>query len=174
MKLRRLVMMCVLVLLALAMVVVPVAAKKNVATITFRMYDYNEVYTPPLGVPTGSIIFYYGVGDGTIADFVASDPTISLSGAQLHTEFQAPCHPTTGTCPVPGKFRIVDAADPQSGFEGNNNMRPWVDLVKWPNAGYWYFKGTGFGKYKHMSIEFSTYGWVPWPDRVFEGTISWS
>jgi len=166
-------MTCALVLIVVAVVVVPVSAKKNSATITFKMYDYVEVYTPPEGIPKGSIIKFYGVGDGTITDFVSSDPSVTLEGARLHTEFSASWHGPDGKCPVPGKFRIVDPQDPNSGFEGNNNMFPQVDLAKWPDAGYWYGKGTGFGKYAHMSIEFSTFAWVEWPDRIFEGVISW-
>lgn len=167
MKLRKLSMLCVLVLLATAMVVAPVQAGKTVTPFTFE-FDWDTAVITEVRTYTG--VMFHSDWSMT-AIMISTEPKVG--SGELFMELQGailPDHPHSlpeclkgAGCwgPGPGTFRIVvppSTGQPESGWEGTVRLNPWADPSKWPNSGLVTFTGNGFGLYKNMHITFTSNG----------------
>jgi hypothetical protein len=145
MKLRRLALMCVLLLLAMAMTVVPVQAGKKATDFTFTL-DQEQV-TSWEQRQTGAI-WHYTIG----LSYVIVGGGNKLDGGILNITFKttdrSSCsidvcpHWTSG--PWHAKWQITNPSKPGTGWEGTGVSRPGTQFFT--------FTGKGFGEYQKMHI----------------------
>jgi hypothetical protein len=181
MKIRRCVSVCTMVLLAMALMVVPVSAGKTVTPIAFKWSNLTSVDCPPDDWPLTGMVQHFGCTIVAVVTSVGDDMrlnnavlTESIKGA---TALKNP-HPNPtggGWGAVTGNWRIVTSAPgaPESGWAGELHCNPWSDPIKWPDAGVVRYHGTGFGIYKNTSIDFSGFAppTVAWNDVLWQGEI---
>jgi hypothetical protein len=181
MKLRKLSMMCALVLLT-AVLVVPVSAGKTVTPIAFKWSNLVSVVCPPEDWPLTGKVQHFGCTIGAVLKSYGDD--MRLDGASLTESIKGATslsnpHPNPtggGWGAVTGNWRIVASAPgvSESGWSGVLNCNPWSDPLKWPDAALVRYHGTGFGIYKNTSIDFSGFAppTVAWGDVLWQGEIS--
>jgi hypothetical protein len=163
MKLRKIAIICSLVILALCMMVVPVAAGKLVKYFTWQPNGDPTTWTwvtKETGVTTHWII--------TIEGTVMSDiPELNNGTYHIDADCSTRVNPNPngdsglwGSCR--SKWRIDTAAGvaQDSGFEGVSSALPMAMSDKFPRGALEHASGTGFGAYKNMSIKFGGELWV--------------
>jgi hypothetical protein len=177
MKLRKLAIVVTMVLLAIAMVVVPVQAGKPGAGMPFTFKIVNVSYPGWEESTTGKVLHYCVTVNATV--LVLSGDT-RLDGGRLTwivkglIAYSNPQGGESGWGPVNGTWRIDTSAlgEPASGWEGTFHLGPWQDPLKWPNVMVPVFTGSGFGIYKNTHIRFSGYSPFPFEGREFAGEFS--
>jgi hypothetical protein len=177
MKLRRITMVCWLVLLVTAVLVVPVSAGKTVTPISF-VFNTTIYGECPVWTQTGNVVHWEcsfvldlkSLGADMRLDGAIFTETIKGASLLQHPQFD---FGGAGWGAVEGKWRIVTSApgDTTSGWEGVVSCGPWTDPAKWPNAYIVRYSGTGFGIYKNTRITFSGFS-PPGAPVVWQGEIS--
>ena len=181
MKMRKLSMLCALVLLAAAVLVLPVQAGRTVTPFTFQQTGVTVDF--PYYVVTGAIDHLVMVMQGTV---VSTEPR--LNGGTLTSVLHGvgvypnPHNVIGGSSwgPIPGTWQIITTGPgvPPSGWEGICQVHPWSYPAKSPDVMVVRATGNGFGAYKGTHIEWSYR--FPWPFNgpadlelvVFSGEIS--
>jgi hypothetical protein len=148
MKIRRLLLVSTMVLLAMAMVVVPVQAGKIVTPFKCHLnfFDPDPPVLPEVK-QTGGVWHFVFVS----FSMIESDET-KLDGGMLVATFKTidvPANPHNlnngwPSGPWPSTWRITFGDRPGTGWEGTGQSKPGSAVFR--------FTGNGFGEYKNMHI----------------------
>jgi hypothetical protein len=173
MKLRRLVMMCALVLVTLIMVAIPSSAGKGATPISATLLnpDWGQYINPKdAGVTLHARVIFTAIlasSDDRLNNGVFSWDTQGLQVPNPNINI-----PDSFWGPSNGVFRIVTSlpGEPESGWEGTMSIYPQANTDKYPRSYATHAVGNGFGIYKGLHIKFSV-SFLVWPDYTLSGEI---
>jgi hypothetical protein len=157
MKLRRLSLMCVLVLLVPAILVMPVSAGKPATQFTASVT--NVVLENIVIYDTGQASHYDFVLKGDVDcddDRLDGELVWPMTGITALSNPRTDLTTWTYWGPARGKWSIVTSApgEPLSGWEGTAELTPFTTLFK--ESIKWHAHGNGFGIYKNLHVEWES------------------